>query len=38
MKAFDHDVISFTVLGVSGCIESRASPWDKTVARDGVRG
>ena len=28
MKAFDYDLISFSVLDASSCIESRASPWD----------
>ena len=28
MKAFDHDLMTITVLGAFGCIEGRARPWD----------
>ena len=36
MKAFDHDLISLTVLDVSGCIESRASPWDSAATTTSI--
>ena len=33
VKAFDHDLMTITVLDVFGCTDSRVGPWDSLCNR-----